>query len=92
MEMKCVILLVMLNMEVIYPSIDDVPESFQPEVPQGPPTQEETTLEDHTMTSQNMIQSETTDPELLQVATHISKTDREQQTMVLPEDIHVSAD
>ncbi|XP_048730439.2 uncharacterized protein LOC125647703 isoform X2 [Ostrea edulis] len=80
---------VMLNMEVIYPSIDDVPESFQPEVPQGPPTQEETTLEDHTMTSQNMIQSETTDPELLQVATHISKTDKEQQTMVLPEDIHM---
>jgi hypothetical protein len=81
----------MLNMEVIYPSIDDMPESFRPEVPQGPPTQEETILEAHTLTNQSMVQADAT-PEIVQVPTAVNKTDQEQQTMVLPEQIQVWSD
>ncbi|XP_062580194.1 PR domain zinc finger protein 15-like [Saccostrea cucullata] len=72
---------VMLNMEVIYPSIDEVQESLPLEAPQEIPTQEETTLQDNTLANEsNLIQSEEGEQEMLQMTNHVEKTDREQQT------------
>ncbi|XP_061188855.1 PR domain zinc finger protein 15-like [Saccostrea echinata] len=73
---------VMLNMEVIYPSIDEVQESLPLEVPQERPTQGETTLQGNTLANEsNLIQSEGGEQELLQMTNNTEKTDREQQTM-----------
>lgn len=71
---------VMLNMEVIYPSIEDTPESFPLEVPHENVNQEERTLQGNSHTFQNnFVQTDEESQRLLQVADQVEKTEKEQQ-------------
>lgn len=79
---------VMLNMEVIYPSIEDAPEGFSLEgthenLTQGEGTPQETTL--------SLPEHEAGSQELLQAARHVEMTDREQQTVIMHQEQQQSA-
>lgn len=74
----------MLNMEVIYPSIEDAPEGFSLEgthenLTQGEGTPQETTL--------GLSEHEAGSQELLQAAHHVEMTDREQQTVIIHQEV-----